>query len=471
MARVKNATFTGAAPSEVDVDSPTWKRVIKNAIGDLALVFDKVTGENAEASTINHGGTRGRGARLGVPWVNQAFSGRDDRAGLWGVDLTYYNPGAVGAKAGTAVDTMIFATPVFIPPGETDMTVVVTGKGLDVWPWRVELHKESDYSLLFQGDLTRRAHGSGLFDELRIETRDNGTDGDGMLCLLLIFADTTTRLTPEDNAPDGQIRCYSLFAGPTRRRLAISSSSPVSRLAQDDYNITTSSDRQVWYDFDSTLFADRTPLHAVLTGRASRNLNGRIEAITGWPVGGNTNYSLIDSADTNPTSAFMAHTQSEYANEPRIAWPLFSQCFGAYQGGGNLVIDTTPPTQGLLDWYGLIPIATAVSRHVGWRMFMPDFDTATSNLKVCVVAGSADPGVGGEGAKWSASWDFGSATASTATAFARVGTTALMTSKQTAVDFPPDAEAGTVDLRLQKSAAKVNVDEIVILGACAYFEP
>lgn len=473
MARVKNATFRGAVASEVDVDSPTYERILENVQGDLALIYDKITGQNGETEEVNHDGTPGRGARLGIPWINQAFSGRDDRAGQWGVDLTYYNPGAVGAKGGPAVDTMIFATPVFIPPGETDMTIVITGTGLHVWPWRVELRKESDYSLLFQGDLTRRAHASGHFDELRIETTDNGTDGTsgaGTLALLLIFADTTTRLSPGDTAPDAQIRCYSLFAGPTRKRRTQASSAPQRRV-DSPFSITPTTP---WQDFDSTLFDPRLPLHARLTARISRNANWLWEFVRGWPVGGNAAYTLADSGDVSPaTSGFMDHTQSVFTGEPELSWPVLAQCFGAYQSSGQLVVDATPPTQGLIDWYGLLPIATAVSRHVGWRVFMPSFDNSniTSNLKMCVLAGSASPAGGGEGPKWSASAKFATATASTAVAFAQVGSTSLMTSKTTAIEFVRDTENGTADLRFQKSAAKVNADEIAILGVCFYFEP
>jgi len=469
MARIKNATFVGNPPSDVDVDAPTWARVLKNAIGDLALVYDKITGLNGEAELMTHDGTRGRGARLGIPWINQTFAGRDDRHGQWGIDLGYTNAEDAGSPkdACTSKDTIIFGVPVFIPPGETDMNIVITGTGLDVWPWRVQLLLESTGAELFSSEMTFSRHPSGLFDQLTLSTNDNGTGGasSGKLCLLLIFADTAHRQLSSGTTPSSQVRAFSLFAGPNRQRRG--SSMPL-RASSDEYSITAGAPF-AWRDFDATLIANRSPVHSYLTGGTSRNLNALIEYITGWPVGGNASYQLADSGVVNPaTSEFLAHSLSTFATEPEVAWPVMAQAFGAAMLDGNLVVEATPPTQGMLDWYALMPIATAVSRHAAWRLEMPDFVTASSKLKACTLAISDSHA---QGALWSTSFDFGIPAATSAQPFATVGASKLMTAKHSAIPFTADAINEDVDLRLQKSAAKVSVDEIAIMGTCFYFEP
>ena len=335
MARLKSATFLGNPPSDVDVDSPTWRRVLERAQGDLALIYDKVTGLNGHAASgdvINHNGTRGQGARLGVPWINQAFAGRDDRAGQFGIDLAYTNALDNSAKGDGSFgnDTIIFGCPVFIPPGETDMSIVITGKGLDAWPWRMQLLLESSGAELFAGDLTFSQHPYGDFDQLTLSTNDNGTDGatTGKLCLLLIYADTTHRQAFSGTTADGQVKAYSLFAGPTRIRPG--SSSPPSRMSTSPYMINTGGTTFTPFkfrDFDSTLLVNRLALHSYITGGISRNLNALIEYIRGWPVGNNAAYQLADSGTAEPLqSKFLAHTRSADAGITQL---LLSQFGGS----------------------------------------------------------------------------------------------------------------------------------------------
>ncbi len=466
MARVKNATFVGNPPSDVDVDSPSWTRVIKNAIGDLALIYDKITGENAEAELMTHDGTRGRGARLGIPWINQTFSGRDDRHGQWGVDLTYTGlPGGGKGNGSVGNDTIVFGCPVFIPPGEEDMTIVLTGYGLNIWPWRVQLLLESDGTTLYEAPMTCSRHPSGLFDQLTLATNENGTGGEdtGKLCLLLIIADTSYRQIDTGSTPDAQVRAYSLFAGPTRKRAG--TSAPL-RAASNEGALLTTGDPFTWRDFDSTLFVDGLPLHSYLTGGASRDMNALIEYTTGWPLAGNLTYTLEDSSIEDPaTSRFLAHTLATLATEPEIAWPVMAQCFGAGMLDGNFVVDATPPTLGMLDWYAVMPINVTTGRHFGWRLMMPDFDTGSSKLKTCTLAlngRAADT----EGVLWRTNWGGGNAT------FSTVASTKLMTAKHTAVSFTADAETDfSLSFSKTAAAAKVDFDEIAILGTCLYFEP
>src|SRR5574337_1522366 len=107
MARKKNSSFQGATVFDTDVDAPSFQRVVENTVGDVALIFDKVTGSNGETSTIIHTGASDRGARLGVPIVNQ-FIGKS-------INLT--NPVFSKATNGGLGETWLL-WPVFLVPGE-----------------------------------------------------------------------------------------------------------------------------------------------------------------------------------------------------------------------------------------------------------------------------------------------------------------------------------------------------------------
>lgn len=482
MARVKSATFKGAMPGEVDVHAPTYTRVIKNAIGDLALAYDKITGSNSEAEITNHDGTVGRGCPLGVPWVNQSFGGRTEssRAGMWGIDLTYTSATTKGSDASFG-DTAIFAVPVFIPPGERDITIKIAGRGLDIWPWRVELWKESDGSVIFSGELRHSVN--ARYETLGLSSGNNGTSGAGLLCLLLVYADTSARQVTSGDTPDSQTFVYSLFAGPTRIRRAPSARAQMAgmmptRRSTDDYTAAGGSLDSIWRDFDSTLFVDEMPMHAYLTGGANRNRNSLAEYITGWPAGGNASYTRADSGSNEPSrSEFASHSRSTTGGfttiEPEVAWPLVASAFGAFQLAGNVVVNATPPTIGLLDWYAPMPMVAAINTPAALynlRCEVPHFKSSASKLKVCVLAGFGTAATT-EAVKWKSSVKMGTATASTAVAFAQVASTKLLTSKQTAIAFNADLIAEAASIRLEKTAAKSTFDEIVILGACLYFEP
>ncbi len=473
MARVKNDSFVGNSPSDVGVDAPTWRRVVENVAGDLALVYDKINGY--EDSPMNHDGTLGRGARLGVPWINQTFSGRGDRAGQWGIDLAYTatrantDPKSHGSFGS---DTIIFGVPVFIPPGERDMTVMITGRGLSVWPWRVQLLLESDGSELYAADMTFR--NEGRLESLHVSTTDNGTDGAavGKLCLLLILADTTARQIHGGTTPDAQVRAYSLFAGPTRKRTG---SSPPTRGSANLYNITTDDTPFTYREFDSSLFAPKVPLHSYLTGGLSRNINALIEYVTGWPVGGNADYTLEDDDTTDPTdSMFLAHTKKTLTEESEISWPLMAQAFGAGMLDGLMVIDGDaihddglPPTSGMLDWYAIVPVEVATAILSRWAFFFPDFQVSTPRLKACTLALSSDTP---EGENWNTDYKIQSDETGDA-AFVTVSGTNLLTSKHEEMAFTPDS-LNMVSLRSHKTAdaAKDSASEICFMGTCLYFE-
>ena len=113
MAILKNTVFEGSPIYDVDPGSETWARTLATAQGDLAGCLALLT-DNTETDHINHSGA-GRGALLGVPWVNQAMG-----VGL-GLDTG-------GAKNGGVVagDLYNFFHLIRIEPGETEVVVDIT---------------------------------------------------------------------------------------------------------------------------------------------------------------------------------------------------------------------------------------------------------------------------------------------------------------------------------------------------------
>jgi hypothetical protein len=466
------ASYQTIRPSEVDPGAPTSTRTLKRIIENLAHVYDLVTGSNGKAGVVvNHAGTAGRGARLGMPWVNMAFAGRDARVGQFGVDLSYTNA-TVGAKGKGSFgnDTMIVAVPIYITPAESSFTAKIIGNGLNIWTWRMRITDEN-FTTLYEREFTCEM--GGLI--LTIEENDATLVPSGNQRYVIIFADTTERQIASGTTPDAQVRMYSCTLSPTRIRDG--GRSPVRR-ATTDFQITApgAGVAIAWQDFDSTLLTDDNHGHAYLLARANRNRNALYEYITGWPAGGNAAYTLADTASSNPgTSRFLAYTNSVFATEGNPPFPVLAEAFGAFMLDGNAVVadgagGVYPPSAGMLDWYGLIPVATAASILRQWRCYIPDFPNAAPGPKLAglILAGTNNSV---EGIKWSGGWTIGGV-ASALNLFAVVPGTnnKLMVCKHFNLQFSPDVMQ-TISLRSSKGVAKVAEDEIIILGASLFFLP
>lgn len=124
MARKKNATFQGLSRTNAVRDASIFRSSIENAVGDAALIFDKLTGENGHSGTdtINHSGS-GRGCQLRMPLVNQ-----------------YVGKG-IGLAGGTAVN------------GESHIIAVLpvyNNANSSTFNWAVEM----EYTSTFSDDVT-----------------------------------------------------------------------------------------------------------------------------------------------------------------------------------------------------------------------------------------------------------------------------------------------------------------------------
>lgn len=71
MARKVNSSPDGVSILDVDPNALSRERILDNAIGDTALVYDLVTGKNSPPATLDHSGP-GNGCVLGLPMANQA---------------------------------------------------------------------------------------------------------------------------------------------------------------------------------------------------------------------------------------------------------------------------------------------------------------------------------------------------------------------------------------------------------------
>ncbi len=471
MARVKNTTLVGQGSVDVDSDTPTFQRAPEDAQGNYALIHDKVTGENGETEVIDHSGVLGRGALLGIPWINQTFSGRDDRYGRWGA-LLGYTDALVGAKGNGSFgsDTIVCGQPVYVPPGELSFKAYAFGPGLGTYQWRLLVVDAADYATVYVNASMRVGPG-GVMLSLDVPAAPAAFAGGWRVFLLI--ADTTQRQITDGTSPDSQVKITSWLCGPMRQRAAGTAQQRLLRSALDFYVPPPGSGALSFRDFDESLFTDaliadgRLPISGYHLAGINANRHALLEYITGFPVGGNSAYTHSDSATTNPsTSRFMAHTRSVFGDEPLLTWPCFSEAFGAGMTDGYFVTDTPgPPSLGMLDWYAYDPRDITLQIHRTWRMRLPDFDTTDVQLQARVLAISRNST---EAVKWSTVWNITGDTVNDSFA-AMTGNANMFLAARSNVGWTPD-NINTISLKLEKSAAKVD-DDIRILGAAMAFVP
>jgi hypothetical protein len=457
MARNVAATFTGATAFDVDVDAPTFKRVLKNASAEIARVYDELTGSHSisAADTINHSGG-GRGALLGVPLWQQRI----------GAALTYTSP--TSAKDGTPGQTWACAQPFFVPDGETecDAEVDVTGPLDAVSPFvrvtlsdgtAVDLKAMAKRSTLGQGEHTYFCRISGLTRGWHLAFLEVDTTVQGYR------AETIT------------LHAWRGFFGRIRGQRVAGRSD-----TGQNVGVTTPSatDGVAHVEMDASLFADGAPVHGYLTAYTHRNLQGLMEFGSGAPAGGNAAYTHVDhdgtgvADQTNPTrSRFSAGTRTLYAAEPEVDFPLWSEAFGAFRGdGGSVVVAAATPTVGMLQWFA--PMPRTATQHEWRRLLLryPDFLSSPSKLELMVLVGTDSAA---NLADWRMYLDGPGSVGpiSPSAVFAVAGSDAVLaTFHATAVGFTGDALTNT-RLSWAKTSARNVDDEIFGLGAALAFKP
>lgn len=466
MARKKNSTFQGSSAFDVDVDALTYRRVWENIAGDLALVADKATGEHGETEVIDHSGVAGRGSLLGVPIINQ-FIGRT-------LHLNYDVGGAAGSKDSGKGPTWLYSAWLFISPGEGDVVVHVGWGGSSAALEKAVCYVRDTAAFAVVGDdrvpLTEvRGYSGANVMGCRIY---NLTPG-----LHLLFLEVDTSEGDIEHAPFDLV---SFTASPMRQRRRGGAIFP-RPLDDSPFGVTAPGAAQgfVPVDYDEAAFSDGVAINGHMVFRHNRLINALYEYITGWRAGGNAARTLVDHDGaaapdgTNPArSRALAHTRSLYANEPEIAWPVWSECFGAFKVDGGLVVDAaSPPTGGMLKWFApwrraTTTAITALQNMRRLRATLPDFQTTSSRLKWAVLAGTD----GGDVTQWVAHVSAGGATATANFAVIPGTGGKLAMASGSALAFVADVETDII-VGLSRASPIGAVDECVLIAACMYFEP
>lgn len=460
MARKKNAAFAGASPFEVDVDALTLKATIENAVGDVALIHDRVTGQNGHsaADTINHTGG-GRGSLLGGALWNQWI----------GRDLGYTGVGS--GKDAVPGPIWLCAMPVFIPDGEEGNTF--------------EVEVVADLNFSWYTPVIRLTTSAGVAIDVQalVEVGVGATAGHiiyratfdapaTQLILVFLEADTS-----KQGASAGSL--YSWSGGFFR----IGNPGTASRnTSGSTVGVTTPSATEgvAHVDLEAGLFVLGDAIDGYTVSRLNRNINGLEEYLTGWPAAGNADYVHVDhdgagvADDADPArSRFHAHTRSLYASEPEIDFVLWAEAFGAFAQDGGAVVDVaaSPPTAGMLSWFAPYPLAVALTTIRRLILRYPDFQTSSSRLKWAILVGSDQTA---DLSNWQVGITGpGTAAASPGAAFAVGGSsTVLALATGTALAFTGDGITTTA-VNTERTAGVFDTgrDEIFVLGACLYFEP
>lgn len=474
MGRVKNATFAGGSVSDIDVGAPTFRRLIKNVAGDGALNADKLRGINGETGVIVHDGVDG--ALLGMPIVNQ-FVGRS-------INLESHDTG--GKNGGVGV-TWFWATPVLL--SEVDLHVEV---GLTFFAEGLPLFAEiRDTSNLLFGLSVPLAKLEGSTVEgvdlwrARLPLLTPGWK------LLVLGIDTTDVDDISANGAVGKlhyVRARPRLTLGTREEERGGAESPTFN-PDLGFGVTTPAAAEGFShtDLDALLFADLESIDGYILSRLNRNINGRLEYITGFPAGGSPTYVHEDqdgagAADsTNPArSRFEAHTKSLYpggggqVGEGEIDLPQWCEGFGAFIPAGFFVVDLNePPTLGMLDHYAPWPIDAVGGVEIAIRtahMPFPDFQSTTSRLEAMVLFGSTN-GAGADPTQYTvkAATTTGSSTAVPADTD---GNQVLWLAHITAIPFTGDADE-LVKITLTRASAKPaganGRGELCVIGAALAF--
>lgn len=429
MARLVGTSFIGVRPSDSDVDAPTWRRVLRAIAKDLALVYDRITGQNSATDTITHVGG-GRGCPPAFPLVNQGV-GRRVRSN----------------DAGNRRAAVLLACPVMVPEGTTSLTVRVHGDVADEVSLRAELRDTSwDVSSASVVRMVR--------------------DGEQWHAILSVEAGLQFVVVRGDveDGPLGTIHAWSVHAPHMRRgggpqRIEGNDSNPFAITSRGSAPLA-------FVDIDEDMIADDRPISAWLLTQINRNATGLLEYLTGAPPPGNASLQQADSDDDDPTtSAFFAHTQAGFAAEPDVAFPLAAEALGAVESNGAPAIDSAH-TAGLADAYAPIPTSTSESTGHRVRVRVPDLADPTD--VTCTVLCANDPGKGTP-TNWECRVVTG-AGASARVALTQLGSSGFYSATITGIVVDADA-LETFELQMRNTSGVTTHGEISLVGYALYYDP
>lgn len=460
MTRTRNSAFVGTVPQDADVDVAMWKRVFLEIVQTWHYLFDAVTGQNFPGSapvisTVNHGGTYGRGSNLGIQLMNQAMQ----EVSL-APNLTDWTTGSF------SLDVLLACVPVDVQVGDETFDVGITSDT----EFHVDLTvhvKTSAWSTEYSAAMFRDEDRPGYARASVTAT----TSGLHYILIRATFKDYDARLA---------------FSGINIgvRRVGGSGQVSVKGSAGNVIPITTpgAGIPLAIETIHDEMVADDYAFAGHLVTKLSRQLNGFEEYLTGFPAAGNESLTQADSTTFDPTtSRFKANGQKGYGTtEPGVQFPVFAEALGCIawtSTGANadaMVNTANPPTIGLTQWHAPYPrdASGATVSASAFNCIMPDFpDGASSTLAFEVIFfginGKGDP------TKWQCRIS-STAGASAWTNITNIAGTDFYKCTISAVDFLPDnSGVNTFILQMKKNTAPLTYafGEILVLGWSATFRP
>lgn len=450
MARIKNASFVGAAPRTVVADASITQGWLANAVGDTALVSDKCTGENSE-TPITHTGA-GDGCPLRLPLAAQHLN----RSLI-----------LVGSTVGES-NFYILAVPWFVPTGEANL-----------YSLEADIRTPAGVEITCEVLDSTGATLAGAIQGITVESIEEDRPGAQRISRAQRWRWVLQILTPGtyyilvkrpclfiDQDPDGRIVSWTLdHVRPTAGDANGLSSGNGGTAIGDPYEtnastFTPSTDHDT-YDEEVTVDG---PLSAYVLTRLNRQINALWERITGALIPGNATYQTTTTWDNN---------RSSFTAEGLLDFPMTIVALGACNADSSKpsVGDYTDltPSDGLIDW-----TMHPTTRTMSWGFLTtlavqcPSFSASSSTLKAKVLINV------GSG-KTSANWRFrgnSAAGASSDVAAVQIGSSNFFVASITAIPFTASADnLLSIEISNTATTAGLGTEEIDVLGVVLYYEP
>jgi hypothetical protein len=453
MARRKNSSFVGAPLGDVVRDASIYARVIDNAAGDFALVYDKITGENGEANTINHSGATDRGCPLRLPAGSQTIAR----------ELALYG-------AATEAEFYILVIPVLFPKtGISESWTLELDVDLRVANQQIECDVMSSTWALTSGAYVGQRVVSNVAgaDRYRRVVFDLVIDQTAAATWRYIAVRAPLYLTDLD--PGARIEGWRLF--PTWRTTSGANGlTNVGAAASGNPFPTNTMTPSVMAgdSIDAAMTAADAPLDPWVLTRINRSINTLWEYLTGLPAPGNNSITVSQTRDHNRTS---------FTAEPLIEFPLCSVALGCMRVSSVTTktdflgtLSAASPIRGPIDWvrYPQTTAANEVASISSASVRFPSFkDTGTTDLDIVILA--LDYSTAGAGT-WQARLTTGSGV-SAWTAFTQLGTTNLWSCMISGNTFSGGVEnLASIAVR-NTTGGSIGGRELLVLGYGYGFTP
>ncbi len=446
MARKKNASFVGSPTVDVARDSSIFARWVANAAGDLALVYDKITGENGHSATdtINHSGS-GRGCPLALPIGSQQIN---------------RNLRIVGAV--NQADFYILVFPVFVAAGTQRYVLEVDTTQYDDDQITAEV----------------RSTAWAIVDDPQIGTREPpGRGGLTVRFFLTLgagwqYVAVKKYLRHDDVDPNGYLHSWRMWpewlAPGSSNGLTVAGSGAAGNPYASMSSITPAI--MASETIDSDMVKDNSPLDAWVLTRLNRQLGALWEHLTGAPIPG---------AETATCATLRNHDRVVFPAEPLIEFPMMSLALSCMKVDNVTIksdfvgtMATTAPIEGPIDWvrYPQTTVAgtvVAVSRTYVYFPSFRDFAGGSALAGRVLILDYSTAGIGGN---WQARFTI-DGNVSAWVSFSAIAGTNLYQATFTGLLFSADAACETVLEIRNNTAGAIGGQEIIVLGYGLAFTP